>query len=75
MFAGVEADPTRARVADRIPAGMELGAKPDAGRSDSNPEPARLSPPTDDKADRAGDEGADAVPLLPELLGEPWLGD
>jgi len=74
LFAGVDADPTRARVAERIPTGMELGAKPDAGRSDSNPEPARLSPPTEDKAEWAGDDGPDALPLLPEL-GAPLLGD
>ena len=48
--------------------------KPDAGRSDSNPEPARLSPPTEDKADRAGGDVVDEVPLLPEL-GVPLLGD
>lgn len=75
MFADAGGDPPCARVPERTPTGIELGAKPNAGRSDSNPEPARLSPPTEDKADRAGDDGADAVPLLPELLGAPLLGD
>jgi hypothetical protein len=72
LFAG--ADPARAWLPDRIPTGIEFGVKPDAGRSPSNPEPARLSPPTEDKAVRVGGAVTFVDPLLPEL-DVPLLGD
>ena len=62
--------------AESGPIGIEVGVNPAAGRSPSNPEPARLSPPTDDIADQAGDgdPGAECdVPPTAEL-GTPLPG-
>jgi len=65
----------RALPAERVVTEIELGAKPAADRSPSNPEPARLSPPTDDKADRTGADAERVVAPLSVELGAPLLDD
>jgi hypothetical protein len=70
-----DAAPVRARPAERVLTEIELGAKPAADRSRSNPEPARLSPPTDDKADRTGADAERLVVLLSVELGAPLLDE
>ena len=53
--------------------GTEKAVNPEAGRSPSNPEPARLSPPTDDRtADRVGELPPGPFAGGPGCLGCPF---
>jgi hypothetical protein len=65
-------------LAEWVPIGIEVRVNPAADRSPSNPEPARRSPPTEDKVDGAGGDDLAleyVVALLSAELETPWLGD
>src|SRR5215469_13946382 len=55
----------------RVGTETECATKPPAGRSPSNPEPVKVSPPTEASTDRCGeDSGADVLPVVDDPLLE-----